>query len=131
MAHSAKAVGIEGIVIDGLVRDKLALEELALPIYSKGFMPNGPYKDGPGELNLTISCGGVKVAPGDLVIADDDGVVIVPKEKAEHLLTLAEEKQAYEHQRLKTIQQYVDEGKQDISLLAPAWLEGRMRKFQG
>lgn len=130
MAHSAKAVGIEGIVIDGLVRDKLALEELTLPIYSKGFMPNGPYKDGPGELNQTISCGGVKVAPGDLVIADDDGVVIVPKEKAEHLLTLAEEKQTYEHQRLKTIQQYVDEGKQDISLLAPAWLEGRMKKFQ-
>ncbi len=130
MAHSAKAVGIEGIVIDGLVRDKLALEELALPIYSKGFMPNGPYKDGPGELNLTISCGGVKVAPGDLVIADDDGVVIVPKEKAEHLLTLAEEKQAYEHQRLKTIHQYVDEGKKDISLLAPAWLEGRMKKFE-
>ncbi|MED1422231.1 RraA family protein [Bacillus altitudinis] len=130
MAHSAKAVGIEGIVIDGLVRDKLALEELTLPIYSKGFMPNGPYKDGPGELNQTISCGGVKVAPGDLVIADDDGVVVVPKEKAEHLLTLAEEKQAYEHQRLKTIQQYVDEGKQDISLLAPAWLEGRMKKFQ-
>lgn len=131
MAGVAKVAGIEGIVIDGLVRDKLALEELAFPIYSKGFMPNGPFKDGPGELNQIISCGGVKVAPGDLVIADDDGVVIVPKEKAEHLLTLAEEKQAYENQRLKTIQQYMDEGKQDISLLAPAWLEGRMKKYQG
>ncbi len=130
MAHSAKAVGIEGIVIDGLVRDKLSLEELAFPIYSKGFMPNGPFKDGPGELNQTISCGGVKVAPGDLVIADDDGVVIVPQEKAEHLLTLAEEKQAYENQRLNTIQQYMDEGKQDTSLLAPAWLAGKLKKFQ-
>lgn len=131
MASSAKAVGIEGIVIDGLVRDKVALEELAFPIYSKGFTPNGPFKDGPGELNEIISCGGVKVSPGDLVVADDDGVVIVPKEKAEEMLSLAEEKLAYENQRLKTIQHYMSEGKQDISLLAPAWLEGRMKKFQG
>ncbi|MGE6630421.1 RraA family protein [Bacillus sp. NPDC077027] len=130
MASSAKAIGIEGIIIDGLVRDKVALEELAFPIYSKGFIPNGPFKDGPGELNQIISCGGVKVEPGDLVIADDDGVVIVPKEKANTMLSLAEEKLEYENQRLKTIQNYMSEGKQDISLLAPVWLENRMKKFQ-
>ncbi|MEK5060701.1 MULTISPECIES: RraA family protein [unclassified Paenibacillus] len=130
MASAAKAAGIAGIVIDGLVRDKVDLEELGFPVYSKGFTPNGPFKDGPGDLNQIISCGGVTVTPGDLVIADDDGVVIVPKEEANTLLTLAEEKLAYEKQRLQTIQDYMREGKKDISLIAPAWLESKIKKFQ-
>src|SRR5699024_10279636 len=73
MANTAKAMGIEGVVIDGLVRDKDELKELNFPIFSKGFIPNGPFKDGPGEVNNTISCGGTTVNPGDLIVGDING----------------------------------------------------------
>jgi regulator of RNase E activity RraA len=77
MAGAAHTVGLDGIIIDGFVRDKEALCELGFPIFAKGFTPNGPCKDRLGELNTTITCGGVTVHPGDLVIGDEDGVVIV------------------------------------------------------
>ncbi|MEW9674566.1 RraA family protein, partial [Ammoniphilus sp. 3BR4] len=89
MAGAAKALGLEGIVIDGLVRDKEALTELNFPIFAKGFIPNGPLKDGPGELNAPISCGGVPVQPGDLIFGDEDGVIVVPREKIEEAIEKA------------------------------------------
>lgn len=130
MASSAQAIGVEGIVIDGLVRDKKALEELKFPIYSKGFNPNGPFKDGPGEINEVISCGGVRVAPGDLVVADDDGVVIVPVDKIDEVLMKASEKLSYEKKRLEAIAQYSHQEYPDPKSLAPNWLESKMKQYQ-
>ncbi|MFB8736095.1 hypothetical protein ACEQPO_27925 [Bacillus sp. SL00103] len=72
---------------------------------------------------------GVKVSPGDLVVADDDGVVIVPKEKAEEMLSLAEEKQAYEHQRLKTIQHYISEEKAGYQSPSTCMVRGQNEKI--
>ena len=93
MAGAAKAIGLEGVIIDGLVRDKETLSELKFPIFAKGFIPNGPLKDGPGELHKPISCGGVSVIPGDLSIGDDDGVIVlVPRDKIEVALSAAERK---------------------------------------
>jgi len=103
MAEAAKVNGLEGIVIDGAVRDQEALIELELPIYAKGFSPNGPHKDGPGELNMPIACGGIPVSPGDLVVGDNDGVVVVPRNKIEEILVLAEKKAAYEEKRKQAI----------------------------
>ncbi|MFD1204531.1 RraA family protein [Sporosarcina contaminans] len=120
MAESAKVNGLEGIVIDGLVRDKEALMELRFPIYARGFIPNGPFKDGPGEFNIPISCGGVSVTPGDLIVADADGVVVVPKMQIEQVLKKAEEKLSYEDKRKVEIQSGNTE---------PHWLKDKMKKF--
>lgn len=78
--------GAVGLVIDGAIRDSDILPTLSIPVFAKGVTHRGCYKDGPGEINVTIACGGVVVRPGDLVVGDSDGVVIVPHEEAEGLL---------------------------------------------
>jgi RraA family protein len=103
MCTYAKKKGIAGFVIDGAVRDSKGIEDLRFPVYAKGLQPRGPYKDGPGEINVPISCNGVVVNPGDLVIGDDDGVVIVPLKEAEGILAKALEKVAQEQVTLQQI----------------------------
>lgn len=125
MAAAAKAVGLEGIVIDGLARDKSTLKEMTFPIFCKGFIPNGPLKDGPGTINKKISCGGVVVIPGDLIVGDDDGVVVVPKEQIQDALDKAEKKLVYEEKRLATIEEYPNNG----STLEPQWLKGKIEPY--
>ncbi|MEH7252390.1 RraA family protein [Neobacillus niacini] len=78
--------GAVGLVIDGAIRDSDILPTLEIPVFAKGVTHRGCYKDGPGEINVLIACGGVVVRPGDLVVGDSDGVVIVPYEVAEGLL---------------------------------------------
>jgi len=128
MANTAKAMGIEGVVIDGLVRDKDELKELNFPIFSKGFIPNGPFKDGPGEVNNTISCGGTTVNPGDLIVGDINGVVAVPKEKVNETLQKAEKKLAYEKKRIELIRTF-QKGTMDASEIEPSWLKSKMANF--
>ena len=100
MGAAAKAIGFNGIVCDGFVRDRLGLEELGMPIFSRGFMQRTPSKKGPGKINTPITCGGVEVHPGDLVLGDADGVTVVPKDLIEAVLEKAEEKLEYEKNRL-------------------------------
>ncbi|MBO1514905.1 RraA family protein [Metabacillus bambusae] len=132
MAGAAKAVGLEGIIIDGLVRDKEALSELNLPIFAKGFIPNGPFKDGPGEFNTPISCGGVSVHPGDLILGDDDGVIVVPKDKIDDAFAKAEKKLAYEKDRMEVIAEYEKNRKQGMTdgTIEPSWLKAKMATFR-
>ncbi|WP_413774841.1 RraA family protein [Cytobacillus firmus] len=132
MAGAAKALGLEGIVIDGLVRDKEMLSNIGLPIFAKGFIPNGPFKDGPGAINIPISCAGVTVHPGDLIVGDEDGVVVIPKEKIENVLVKAEAKLKYEEKRLQTIASYEERRKQgdtDRISIAPEWLAEKIKEF--
>ncbi len=75
----AKSQGVVGIVTDGLVRDAAGIREVGLPVFSLGTSPNSPYKDGPGEINFPISCGGMSVHPGDVIVGDEDGVVVVAR----------------------------------------------------
>ncbi|MFP3386906.1 RraA family protein, partial [Tritonibacter sp. SIMBA_163] len=72
-------------VIDGSVRDAEALGEMNIPVYAKGITPNGPYKNGPGEINTPISIGGKVVCPGDIIVGDQDGVVVIQPEYAREL----------------------------------------------
>lgn len=76
MAHNA---GIIGAVTDGLVRDVAGIDAVGIPTFAAGVSPNSPFKDGPGEVGLPVSIAGVTVEAGDLVVADPDGVVIVPR----------------------------------------------------
>jgi 4-hydroxy-4-methyl-2-oxoglutarate aldolase len=76
----AKNKGVTALVTDGMVRDVEGLNAVGLPIFARGLSPNSPYKDGPGEIGLPVALGGVTVNPGDLVVGDQDGIVVVARE---------------------------------------------------
>ncbi len=86
MAKYAKSKNIGGFLIDGAVRDIDILSNMDFPIFALGASPNGPYKNGPGEINVPVSIGGKVVFPGDIVVGDSDGVVIVKPDEAENVL---------------------------------------------
>jgi regulator of RNase E activity RraA len=103
MCHYAKVKGIGGFIVDGPVRDLYAIAEMGFPVYAKGGTPRGPYKEGPGEINTTISCGNVPVTPGDVIVADDDGVVVIPKAEAGEILKTAKAVQEKEANIIQSI----------------------------
>lgn len=103
MANTAVRAGIRAVIVDGVVRDGLDLEELNLPVYARGLSPTGCDKDGPGEIGTVIACGGVAVRPGDLIVADEDGVTVVPLAEAPTVAKLAVAKVKSERERLAEI----------------------------
>jgi 4-hydroxy-4-methyl-2-oxoglutarate aldolase len=78
----AKRIGVAGVVADGPVRDLDGLRRQGVPIWSSSVSPSRPTKAQPGSVNIPIACGGVVVYPGDLIVADTDGVIVVPVEEA-------------------------------------------------
>jgi regulator of RNase E activity RraA len=107
IATSAVKMGVRAAIVDGTVRDSEGLERLRLPVYSRGVSPNGCNKDGAGEVGTIIACGGVGVRPGDVIIADRDGVVVVPLEDAAEVARLAAAQIAREQKRLEEIEKGV------------------------
>ena len=77
---------LAGMVTDGAVRDSMQIIEIGVPIFARALTPNSPFKNGPGKINAPVECGGVLVRPGDIVLGDSDGVVVVPLEQAETIL---------------------------------------------
>jgi regulator of RNase E activity RraA len=86
ISTKAKHRGIAGFVLDGLVRDVPAIRELDFPVFARGTTPIGPLHRGPGEIGYPICCGGVVVNPGNIVVADAAGVVVIPQDIAHELL---------------------------------------------
>lgn len=103
MLNHAIRRGIGGIVINGAVRDVDSIRALDLPVYAAGVTHRGPYKDGPGEINVPVALDGMVIEPGDLVLGDADGVLAVPRLAAAEILTLAEAKQAAEAREMAAI----------------------------
>lgn len=103
MMTACKQLGLAGVVIDGAVRDSLEIDEMDYPVFSVGTNPNGPTKQVGGRIGHPVSVGGVTVHPGDFIIGDGDGVVVVEREKIESLLPLAADKVAAEAQRIAQI----------------------------
>jgi len=120
MVSQCMAIGIAGVIIYGSVRDTEAIRALGFPMYATGANPNGPTKLIPGRLNWPISVGGTTVNPGDLIVADADGVVVVERRKAASLMPLAKQKVIDETARIAGIRN----GEQ----LRPKWLDGALRK---
>ena len=86
MAYLCYTKKIAGIVLDGPIRDIDEIGNWDFPVYCTGTTPGGPYKEGPGEINVPIACGGVSVNPGDIILADPDGVIVIPRQEAAVLL---------------------------------------------
>ncbi len=103
MAGYAATRGIAGLVIHGAVRDVDVLKKGPLPVYAGGVTHRGPYKDGPGQINVPIALDGMVVMPGDIVLGDADGVLAVPLDQAAAICDAAEAKHAQEAQTLADI----------------------------
>ena len=100
MTAYAELRGIGGIVINGAIRDSESLRASRFPVYAVGVTHRGPYKDGPGEINVPVAIGGMVIEPGDLVLGDGDGLVAVPFDKVEEVAAAAEAKHAAEDKTL-------------------------------
>lgn len=92
MSRSCQVQGLNGSIVDGAVRDIDDIEEMAYPVYSRGISPKGSYKSHPGSINVPISCGGLEVHPGDIIVGDAEGIVKVKPENASAVLEAAEQK---------------------------------------
>lgn len=98
-----QTMGIRALVVDGVIRDIVAIKELNLPVFSRGTTVASSGKAGVGAINIPISCGGVSVYPGDIIVGDADGVVVVPQNHAKEILTKAKEKMAKDQIREEKI----------------------------
>ncbi|MGF6695779.1 RraA family protein [Paraburkholderia sp. MM5496-R1] len=104
MVSYAKRRGLAGFVIDGAVRDVDALSRLDFPCFARGHTHRGPYKDGPGQINVTVSVAGMVVNPGDIVVGDADGVVAIPRDDAQSVIERALTKMSAEAAQLAAIE---------------------------
>jgi len=114
MRLAALARGVAGFVIDGAIRDVAEWAEGEFPVFARGHSHRGPSKDGPGEINVPIACAGLAVSPGDLVLGDADGVIVVPPHLLPRVLEEARTKQAQEDEQ----QRHHRASRTDPSLLA-------------
>jgi len=103
MATMAVYRGVVAVVTDGIVRDVEQSREAGLPIWATGLTPAGPTGLGPGQINLPMSCGGVVINPGDVILADEDGVVVVPRAELEAVIGRAQQRAAIEEDWLEHI----------------------------
>jgi regulator of RNase E activity RraA len=113
LSFYAASIGVVGVVIDGALRDVAEIRERDFPVYARGVTHRGPYKDGPGEINVPISVGGMVVNPGDIVVGDQDGLLAIPQPGIEELI---EKARAHLEAEAKTIQA-MKEGRWDRSFI--------------
>jgi regulator of RNase E activity RraA len=111
MSFGAAALGLKGMVIDGAIRDVAEIRERNFPVYARGVSHRGPYKDGPGEINIPITVGGMVVVPGDIIVGDQDGLVAFSPIIAEATIEKALAQHAKEEETMRAIR----EGKWDRS----------------
>ena len=90
----ARRRGVAGFVIDGVIRDVAESRAIGFPLFASGLSPIPGGKDGPGDIGVPITCGGVRVNPGDVVVADQEGIVVVARGRAEAILKDARAKAA-------------------------------------
>jgi len=103
MTSIAQSRGAAGMVIDGAIRDARAISQSDFPCFARAAIHRGPYKNGPGELNVPVTVGGMIVHPGDIVVGDEDGVVAFPAAIAADLLKAVQDQEAREAEILRSI----------------------------
>ena len=103
MVATAIKIGVAGVVLNGAVRDSEEIGRGSFPLYAAGVTHRGPYKDGPGEINVPISIDGMVIQPGDLIVGDADGLLCVPHDEADEILAATHQKMEAEKQTLAEI----------------------------
>lgn len=120
MAAHAEAKGLAGVVLNGAIRDYATISRSGFPIFAAGVTHRGPYKEGPGEINIPIAIDGMVIEPGDLILGDEDGVVCVPKATAEEVYAVSKAKNETEEEQL----QQMKDGTADRS-----WVDKRFEEL--
>ena len=122
MATYCKSRGIKGIVCDGAIRDRGGLAAMEnFHVYARSATPNGPYKNGPGEINVPVVIGGKIVYPGDIVVGDDDGVLFIRPNEAE---ALAEATKGVERKEAGIMEHILNEG----TYIRP-WVDEKLKEI--
>ena len=119
MQMAKRRVG--GVVINGAIRDAAQIRDQDLPVFAAGVTHRGPYKNGPGEINVPVAIDGMVIEPGDLVIGDDDGVLCVPFDQAEAVFKAAKAKSDTEQKQMANI----EAGMHDAS-----WVDKQLRDLK-
>jgi RraA family protein len=120
MTGDAMRQKLGGIVINGAIRDADWIAERDFPVFAAGVTHRGPYKDGPGEINVPIAIDGMVIEPGDLVIGDGDGLLCVPFDQVENLLAAARAKQEVEARMVADI---------EAGTLDRAWVDATLTRL--
>ena len=120
MTATAVAIGVAGIVLNGAVRDAHEIGQGEFPLYAAGVTHRGPYKDGPGEINVPIAIDGMVIEPGDLMLGDADGLLCVPYDSLQTVLAATLQKMDAEKKMLADIAA----GKLDT-----AWIDATLRRI--
>lgn len=120
MVATAAKRGLGGIVLNGAIRDVDAIQAGSFPVFAAGVTHRGPYKDGPGEINVPIAINGMVINPGDLVLGDADGLLCIPMEAAEHILDAALSKSAAEKVTIKEIEE---------DRLETSWIDAQLERL--
>jgi RraA family protein len=113
LSFYASTIGVAGVVIDGAIRDVAEIRERAFPVYARGVNHRGPYKDGPGEINVPVCIGGMVVNPGDIVVGDQDGLLAFTQAEAPALIEKAMAQLRKEEQTMQAMR----EGRWDRSFI--------------
>lgn len=124
MLRFACLKGIAGVVVDGCLRDWDGIETLDMPVYAKGVTPQGPFKFGPGEINTPIACGGQVVFPGDILVGDKDGIVVIRQKDAEAVAAAAQKKKAGEDSTFALMES-------NLAAYSVKHLESTAKRFEG
>ena len=113
MTFGAAKMGLAGMVLNGAIRDVAEIRERTFPVYARGVSHRGPFKDGPGEINVPVNIGGMVVNPGDIIAGDQDGLIAFSPELAQEVITKALAQHAKEEATMEAIR----EGRWDRSFL--------------
>jgi RraA family protein len=103
MKTVAEYRGAAGFVIDGAIRDAGAFSDSDFPCFARAAIHRGPYKNGPGEINVPVAIGGCVISPGDIVVGDEDGVVAFPQSVAERLIAAVHAQIVHEAETIRSI----------------------------
>jgi len=122
MVATAVKIGVAGVVLNGAVRDSEEIGQGDFPLYAAGVTHRGPYKDGPGEINVAIAIDGMVIHPGDLIVGDADGLLCVPYDDAEQVLAATHKKMEVERKMMADIAA----GQLDTS-----WIDATLERLGG
>lgn len=120
MVATSVRIGLAGVVLNGAVRDSEEIGQGDFPLYAAGVTHRGPYKDGPGEINVPVAIDGMVIQPGDLVVGDADGLLCIPFDQAEEVLAATHRKMELEKKMLADIAA----GKLDTS-----WIDATLKRI--